>query len=236
MAKIVTIGDRTFSTKKAALEEIRAVRDRYPDGLRLNHNDYLFIRDLLSLHTEAEEKIGAGVSHFTVATETEFGGRNRHFVLHRHDGTFTDFSFGHCLNPGSKDRNDRLLALRQAIKEQTWAFRDREFSSGKQIVCPFENLILTPDTCQIDHEAPWTFDALVNAWLAAQGNAIQAVQITPPADNQLVGQMTDTAQIVSWRSFHLSNARLRLLSIRGNLSGARRGEKLEVDSAPTWPS
>lgn len=222
MAKSITIGDRSFSTKKAALEEIRTVRDRYPDGVRLDHDDYLFIRDLLSLHTEAEDKIGIGVSHFTVATETEFGGRNRHFVLHRHDGTGTDFSFGHCLNPGSKDRNDRLLALRQAIKEQTWTFRDREFSSGGQIVCPYEGVVVTPGNCQIDHEAPWTFDALVASWLSQNGLALDAVQITPPMDNQLVGQMTDRVQVASWQSFHFANARLRLLSARGNLSGARR--------------
>jgi hypothetical protein len=222
MAKRVTIGEQTFPSEKAAREMIRAIRDRYPDGVRLDHDDYLFIRDLLSLHTEAKDKIGIGVSHFTVATEREFGGRNRHFVLHRHDGTSTDFSFEHCLNPSSKDRNDRLLALRQAIKEQTWAFRDREFASGKQIVCPFEGVVLTPGNCQIDHAAPWTFDALVNAWLTAQAITLVDVRITPPADNQLVGQMTNTEQIASWQAFHFANARLRLLSARGNLSGARR--------------
>ena len=125
MAKNVEIGNRIFPTKVSALAEIRAVRDRYPDGVSLEFADHALLRDLVSLHTEAEEKIGIGISHFTVATETEFGGRNRHFVLHRHDGSYTDFSFVHCLNPKSKDKNDRILALRQAIKEQTWAFRDR---------------------------------------------------------------------------------------------------------------
>lgn len=222
MATRIPIGDRTFPSKKSALEEIRAVRDRYPDGVPLTHDDHVFIRDLVSLHTEAEEKIGVGISHFTVATETEFGGRNRHFVLHRHDGTFTDFSFQHCLTPSSKGKNDTLLALRQAIKEQTWAFREREFSSPVQIICPYENVVLTRDTCQIDHEAPRTFDALVNAWLTSQSMRLEAVQITPPADNQLVGQMTNAAQIASWQSFHRTHAKLRLLSVKGNLSGARR--------------
>jgi hypothetical protein len=222
MARKVEIGDRIFPTKESALAEIRAIRDRYPDGVALEYSDYALLRDLVSLHSEAEEKIGIGISHFTVTTETEFGGRNRHFVLHRHDHSFTDFSFVHCLNPKSKNKNDRILALRQAIKEQTWAFRDRALSSGKQIVCPFENVVLTRETCQIDHEAPTTFEALVAAWLESQKITIEAVQITPPADNQLVGRMTDEVQIASWQSFHQSNARLRLLSVKGNLSGARR--------------
>jgi hypothetical protein len=62
----------------------------------------------------------------------------------------------------------------------------------------------------------------VAAWLASLRITIESVQITPPADNQLVGRMTDEVQIASWQSFHQSNARLRLLSVKGNLSGARR--------------
>lgn len=222
MARKVEIGDRIFPTKESALTEIRAIRDRYPDGVALGHNDHALLCDLISLHSEADEKIGVGISHFTVTTETKFGGRNRHFVLHRHDHSFTDFSFVHCLNPKSKSKNDRILALRQAIKKQTWAFRDQELSSGRRIVCPFEKVVLTRETCQIDHEAPRTFEALVVAWLASLQITIEAVQITPPADNQLVGEMTDEVQIASWQSFHQNNARLRLLSVKGNLSGARR--------------
>lgn len=223
MANPVTIGDQTFPTKKAALEAIHNIRDRYPDRVPLSHADDHFIRWLLTLHTEAISKFGVGISHFTVATEAEFGGRNRHFVLHRHDGSSSDFSFIHCLTPVSKDRNDRMLALRQAIKEQTWAFREQEFASGRSLVCPYEKIPITPVNCQIDHQSPWTFEALAIAWLAEQNITLEAVQITPPADNQLVAHMTNPAQTFSWRSFHLANAKLRLLSARGNLSGARRG-------------
>ena len=225
MAKPISIGQRIFQTKKAALEQIKAVRDQYPDGVPLDHEDHCFIRDLLCLHSEALQKIGVGVSHFTVATEGEFGGRNRHFVLHRHDGTRTDFSFQHCLSPGAKERNDRLLALRQAIKEQTWAFRDREFASGRQITCPYEGVTLKPDSCQVDHEAPFTFEALATAWLFSEGITLGDVEITSPRDNQLVARMTAVAQISSWQAFHRTHARLRLLSVKGNLSGARRSLK-----------
>ncbi len=195
------------------------------DGVPFSHEDDQFIRWLLSLHTEATDKFGVGISHFTIATEAEFGGRNRHFVLHRHDESSSDFSFMHCLTPASKGRNDRMLALRQAIKEQTLAFRDQELASGTSLVCPYEQIAITQANCQIDHQSPWTFEALAIAWLAEQHITLEDVQITPSADNQLVAQMTDATQTISWRSFHLANARLRLLSARGNLSGARRGIK-----------
>ena len=221
MAKPVTIGTEIFPTKKAALEAIRNVRDRYEDRVPLSRADDEFMRDLLSLHSEAIDKFGVGVSHFTVATEAVFGGRNRHFVLHRHDGSSSDFSFMHCVTPEAKNRNDRILALRQAIKEQTWRYREQEFSSGKDLICPYEQVEITPDNCQIDHQSPWTFDALVLAWLTSEGISLEDVQITPPADNQLVAQMSNAAQSSSWRSFHHANAKLRLLSTRGNLSGAK---------------
>lgn len=222
MAKPVIIGEESFPTKKAALEHIREVRDTYPDGAVLTHGDELFLRWLLALHTEATEKIGCGISYFTVETEKEFGGKNRHFVLHRHDGSSTDFSFVHCLSPESKGRNDRLMALRQAIKEQTWIFRDRELASGNLLICPYEHVPVTQANCQIDHQAPMTFEALTMSWLDVQGILLGDVEITPPADNQLVAQMTNLQQMASWRTFHAANAKLRLLSIRGNLSGARR--------------
>ena len=64
MAKTVEIGYRVFPTKVSALAEIRAVRDRHPDGVSLEYIDHVLLRDLVSLHTEAEVKIGIGISHF----------------------------------------------------------------------------------------------------------------------------------------------------------------------------
>lgn len=131
MAKAIKIGDETFLTKKAAEEAIRAVRDRYPDGVALNLDDDRFVRSLLALHPRAAQKFGLGVSHFTVATESEFGGQNRHFVAHRIFDKPTDFSFKHCVDGRSTERNDRLMALRQAIKEQTWGFAIGLWGQGR---------------------------------------------------------------------------------------------------------
>jgi hypothetical protein len=221
MAVPVTIGDQNFDSKKAALEAIRGIRDRYPDNVALEVDDDRFVRCLLALHPEADQKIGAGVSHFTVATEAEFGGRNRHFVVHRILGGPTDFSFVHCLHGKSKDRNDRLMALRQAIKEQTWRFRDWTLGNGR-VFCPYEGIELTATNSHIDHAAPDTFESLVLRWLSAAGISIDAVEITPPADNQLVAYMINKDQLASWHEFHKEHAKLRLLSVRGNLSGAKR--------------
>lgn len=222
MAKPVMIGERLFRTQKSAEDEIRAVRDSYADGVVLQVEDDRFIRSVLALHPDVVEKTGVGISHFTVVTEGYFGGQNRHFVAHRHDGSETDFSFIHCVRPAGKIRNDRLLALRQAIKQQTMEFRENELASGNEITCPYEGVKLARDNCQIDHRSPWTFENLVFAWLGATGLVLENVAITPPADNQLVAHMTDPNQVWSWCEFHRQNARLRLLSTRGNLSGARR--------------
>lgn len=221
MAKPITIGEEVFPTKKAALEAIREIRDRYPDGVPLALDDDRFMRSVLTLHPEADLKIGVGISHFTVITETEFGGRNRHFVVHRVLGSSTDFSFKHCLYGHTKDRNDRMLALRQAIKEQTWRFRDLALA-GEPVVCPYEGIALHSTNCHIDHQPPKTLEFLVMGWLSSAGLLLEEVEITPPADNQLVSQMTDVAQKYSWRLYHQQHAELRLLSVRGNLSGAKR--------------
>ena len=92
MAKAVIIASLTFPTKRAAKDFFREIRDRYKDGERIAREDDGYLRDLVAVHPEAGLKIGCGISHFTVETDSEFG-TTRHFVIHRTDGSSTDVSF-----------------------------------------------------------------------------------------------------------------------------------------------
>lgn len=63
---------------------------------------------------------------------------------------------------------------------------------------------------------------LVEKWLLTESLALEQVEITPPADDQIVAEMTSSAQRASWSRFHFQNATLRMLSPLGNLSHAKR--------------
>lgn len=220
MANVIVIGSLRFRTKNEAKQFFRGIRDRYPDGAQLAVEDDSLLRDLLACHPEASYKIGPGVDHFTVETDTHFG-RTRHFTVHRVDQSSTDFSFHSCID-GRNTRRDRMGALREAVEDQIVAFRERAFALETSPVCPIRGVPVRRDSYHVDHAPPAVFDVLVQGWLGAARMSLDDVLITPPGDNQIVATMTDAVQKLSWQEHHRSNANLRLLSSRANLSDARK--------------
>lgn len=222
MAKPVQIGAILYPTKKAAKDTYRSIRDGYEDGARLNEFDHQLLLDLIMIHPEAEQKMGCGISHFTVETDQEFR-TTRHFMIHRTDESPTDVSFNSAID-GRNPRKDRLEALRRAIAQQITDFKDTAFASEGSYHCPLSGQTITQDEYHVDHVAPKTFHNLVTNWLAESDIILDAIEITPPQDNQYVCEMTDEAQRGEWSCYHREHAELRLLSPRANLSDARRGE------------
>lgn len=159
MAKVITVGTVVFPSQKAALEFIRAVRDEYEDGERIDATHQAFLHELLLLHSEAAEKIGSGIEYFTVATEQEFG-RTRHFVVVRTDGSSTDFSFNNCVK-GANPRADRLQALRVAVAEQITEFKNEAFSGRTSVSCAVRGVPTQFRDADVDHTPPSTFAKLV---------------------------------------------------------------------------
>jgi hypothetical protein len=218
---LVTIGDFEFPTKASAKDFFRAIRDRYPrDGEHLSFEDEGIVRDLLGAHPESVSKVGVGIAFITVETETEFN-RTRHFMIHRLDGSCTDFSFHACID-GRNVRNDILGALRRAIADQIVEFRNSFFEAKITMICPLSGNAITSDSYHVDHAPPAKFIALVNNWLEDELLALEDVEITPPADSQIVADMISQRQRSSWAGFHRREASLRMLSPIGNLSHANR--------------
>jgi hypothetical protein len=99
---LITIGEKLFKTKGAAAEFIREILYRYEIGVNLTGDDHYFIYDLLLLHPERDDKIGAGVEGFSVSRDGRFG-TTKHFSINRIDGTSVDFSFAKCLSSNAND-------------------------------------------------------------------------------------------------------------------------------------
>lgn len=129
-----SVGDLIFPTKASGKDFFRQIRDRYADGERINAEDHGLLLDLLGLHPEANMKFGCGVAFFTVETDREFR-TTRHFMIHRLDGSFTDFSFSACFD-GRNVRRDILESLRRAVAEQIVAFREQHFAAPPRLPLP----------------------------------------------------------------------------------------------------
>lgn len=80
---------------------------------------------------------------------------------------------------------------------------------------------ITAESCHVDHVAPMTFEAIVQAFLAAIG--IDAAQVEYlDGDNVTESQFADRELSERFALFHRERAVLRVVSKRANLSLLRR--------------
>jgi hypothetical protein len=110
--KPVVVGDRRFSSKKAAQEFVQGILRSYQPGQRISGAHAAFLRDLIELHPERDAKVGGGIAGFTVERNEGSNG----FWLTRVDGTRTDWSFLSCLTPPTPEMEARArVPVRSAI-------------------------------------------------------------------------------------------------------------------------
>lgn len=217
--KTLQIGLHSFSTKAKAKDYIRSLLGRYADGETISGEDDTFLRELVLLHPEKDQKIGSGVSAFTVQIDPIWK-KTRHFVLLRTDGSSTDFSFLSCLD-GANKKKDTFSALRHAVLEQIVSFKAQAFSEPLLPECPYLGTSISFEEAHVDHTYPATFKRLVEDWLKKEQISLLEVSISEPSDNQWTSEMLSSPQKESWISFHLEKASLRIISKTANLSHAK---------------
>ncbi len=219
-AQPVCIGTRVYATKSAALDAIRCIRNEvYARTYTLPWEDS-YLRDLIELHPDAEEKIGSGIDYFEA--RQNIGGTIGFWIV-RVDGSETDFSFIRCLTPASHDVRVRI-AMRREVRDQIAEYRSEFFSLDTDQRCPITNDRLTPQTSHVDHYSP-TFLNLAHAFAISIGGYPLIAVVA--GDSVYGARFAFEGAAKVWRDYHLEKAQLRVVSRRANLSILRRGEKRE---------
>jgi hypothetical protein len=217
-----SLGGVLYPTKTAATARLRAILNNAPLSREITDEaDFATLLDLIHLHPEAEEKIGAGVRSFEVRVDPVW--KTRQFWVLRDDGTETDFSFVVCLSPklGSPEANARR-ALRNEIEPQIASFRAERCAGGGVVVDEVTGQPIPPGLLHIDHASP-TFDTIQRAWLAARKLELVAIETTGHGDGETVILLADRELARDWQRYHLDHARLRCVARFTNLSTLRRG-------------
>jgi hypothetical protein len=211
MRRSFTLGGRIYPTKEAAA--------KYCQGMLKGEIpiDQEFLLDLLKLHTEADLKIGCGVSRFEVRQNPVFR-RSRSFYLIRTDGMETDWSYLHCLSPASH-RTEVLEGMRTAIVDQVLRFKIGKFTSGENR-CEVTNVILNMEQAHADHH-PTSFMDLANRWREGLELSWEDIPVNETVDNSVVTRLVDANQLSSWQDYHQKHASLRLVTSKVNLSKGR---------------
>ncbi|WP_440058655.1 DCL family protein [Pseudomonas fragariae (ex Marin et al. 2024)] len=88
-AKPITLGPLQFAKRGDAVAHLTAMLHRYDVGDRVNADDSVILRAALENHPKAAEKIGDGITDFSVRS-ADFG--TKCFWVNRFDGTTEKFS------------------------------------------------------------------------------------------------------------------------------------------------
>lgn len=88
-AKPISLGPMHFAKRGDAVAYLKEMLHRYDVGDRVSANDAVILQAALERHPNAKEKIGCGITHFSVRS-AEFN--SKCFWVNRPDGTTEKFS------------------------------------------------------------------------------------------------------------------------------------------------
>lgn len=91
-ARPIEIRTRTFAKAGEATAHFSEILNRYAIGERILDSDALDLAALIERHDEQSEKVGCGISHFSVNAAPDYPGQ-RCFWITRTDGTHIDWSY-----------------------------------------------------------------------------------------------------------------------------------------------
>jgi hypothetical protein len=118
----ITLGNRQFLSKAAALRYIKDLRMTHPLDVPLRAPYHAEVRDLIRPPPRPRRE---GRSwHQPLHGELKPMG-NREFHLHRVDGTSVNFSYTKCLEPKTPALREAKLAMRREVQEGIWGTKWR---------------------------------------------------------------------------------------------------------------
>ena len=196
--------------KARIIREMEEIKASVPINAELVERHRNKILALLLAHPGCEEKTGCGIK--TVMVRLNRSG-TRTFYLVRNDGSETDFSYMKCLNPPS-NKKGALDAARYLVREQIKDFKDKSFN-GK---CELTGVDITYDNCHVDHIPPLSFDALFSDFCRSIERDVNQMETVKIGDMQIGRVFVETWISEAWQDYHRQFAKLRVVSIKANLS------------------
>jgi hypothetical protein len=154
-----SVGHYQFPDKNAARDKIKQLLRSTFNGTLVpaDSEDGQLLLALIQQHPKAEEKIGCGVAYFTTARRWDNGIPTKHFVLHRIDGTSTDFSYLKCLKMKYEPRAEFTTsglaaaaagtAAAAGVRNESIRQSSGSSNSSSAVGTPYSSLDSSPDSC-----------------------------------------------------------------------------------------
>jgi hypothetical protein len=192
-------------------EKCKEILKKTSNGIEITElEDIKFLIGVFENHSEWDVKKGSGINKISVNRTEPYN--TKCFFIHRTDGSITDISYKHCLQPLTKLAYIKM-ACRSAVSEIIINYRDNvEFGL---VCCPFTDELLTLKNTQIDHHN-LTFAELFNKWIVDKDVDILYEKLNTTKDEISSTYFTDLNIVNDFISFHNANTHLRAVSIEAN--------------------
>lgn len=197
-----------FTSKRAIIDTVHRIRDKYGNGELLSQNDSIFIYDLLTRHSENENKIGVGVKAFR-AVISKYG--DKAFNLIRIDDSETDFSYMKCINGKPYTGRQKFnMACRAAIYNDVIEYKNRYFGNKNEAPCEITGKIITKDDA-IVHHTDIDFNNIVDNYLSERHIDPEYVEYKMGIDNHIGVEFSDELLKDDFLKYHRTHAKLSVV-------------------------
>ncbi len=236
----ITVAGHTFSGKGDLRKTLTATLKEQRPGVPLSPPAAALFLAVLPSHPAAAEKIGPGIRSLRVELHPVY--RTPVLLIERNDGSETDVSYIAAIarigRPANDDEPetpetgsaDFVRAAREAVRPQIEAFRReaqaRAADPQGRVHCGITGDLLPLCACDVDHELPWDFSSILEAFVHERQLVTSDVEIHGFEDGAAGRRFADPAMVADFADYHFARATLRIVERklhRRITAEARRG-------------
>jgi hypothetical protein len=185
----------------------------------------LMLRELLDVHKDAIEKIGAGVDYFYVGLTSDGDKVNVKaeaigIWIKRVDGSTEDFSFLTAIRKNSQ-RSDAKQGLREAVEEQRRPYRAGRFRPGAPVLSDLSgDPIASEEEAHVIYLDP-TWGQLTTAFANLEGGWDRLAVHSGRGNVKIGSELLEPGVKAKWVAFHDEHARFGLATASENAQRPR---------------
>ncbi len=203
------IGDKTYATKKEALNHYKTILNSYDFGETISNQNFSDLLDLLETHPEVTEKVGVGIESIRVA---KLKYNTKAFELVRFDGSTEYFSYTKRINAPKNDFTKFREACRQVIQEDLRKVKleyFEKYSKKGQVKCQETGSLSKYEELNVDHRQPNTFSVIVDRFIELNNIDIQRIEYIPVDGGP--NELADEELKTKFKQYHKNKANLRIV-------------------------
>ncbi|MCK1443404.1 DUF3223 domain-containing protein [Bradyrhizobium sp. 48] len=213
MAKTITLGDKTFAKKEAAMGYLSDKMESYAIDAPIPDADIELWFEVLQKHEWFQEYVDFGIQHFAVTWSTQRP-NYRNMIVVNDRGEKKPFSYHKYLSRGPLSKLAKVkAALRTEVDPQIIDYRTKRFAGGPTVLSAISDKPLTERRCEVHHSVK-PFLQLIDEFLLS--NVHQWPEMETEAAGATGYRLRDRAIATDWIDFHRTHATLEIVSPEEN--------------------